>query len=147
MNNRYFFFEVIVFHLFLCEAKFEMAYYPSHPSPAPGAWNAPSYSTPYHNPGNIFSPVGTIQHTNMFPNTQQIQHTNVFANTQQIQMFPTALSPTITTHALPAGDSIFSVVQSAQVSDTSAGTAGKSTVELELEQQLEEAKKRHRFVL
>jgi hypothetical protein len=125
-----------------------MAAYPIHPSPAPGAWNVPSYSTPYHNPAAIFSPVGTIQHTNMFPNNQHTnvfpapntQNTSMFVNTQQIQRFPNTLSPTITTHALqPAPDNIFSVNQ---FSDASTG---KSKVELELAQQLEEAKKRHRF--
>ena len=129
-----------------------MAAYQTHPSPAPGAWNVPSYSTPYHNQASIFSHVGTIQHTNMFPNTQHTnvypvpntqQHASMFVNTQQIQMFPNSLSPTITTHALqPTPDNIFSVYQYSDASST-----GKSKVEQELEQQLDDAKKRHRFLL
>jgi hypothetical protein len=121
-----------------------MAGYQTQPSPAPGTWNAPSYSTPYQNAASIFSPVGTVQHTNMIPNTQ---HTNifpntlqstVFVNTQQAQIYPNTLSPTITTHVLqPTTDNIFSVFQA---------SADKSKVELEFEQQLADAKKLNRFL-
>ncbi len=131
-----FLFWKLSFSVACLRSKFEMSVFLAHPSPAPGgapgAWNAPSYSTPYQNPGNIFSPVGTIQHTNMFPNTQQ-----------QIQMYPTNLSPTIMTHALqPASDSIFSVNQLSVTQ--SSDSAGKSKIELELEQQIADAKKNHR---